>query len=155
MTFLWLLTLTLSFTLVWGAEIVKVPLIKRSIPEGSRLSKRSTTIAYAPLTDDVQPRANLTFDFAYLGEVTIGDPPQTFLMGNDLSLKVLICQTSIPVQESFGSQMSIVEGVMCPMRNYSIELYPVQAYLSIRLLSSFMSKASHHPLCPLIHCRCG
>lgn len=79
--FLWFSTWILSISLVRGAELIKVPLVQRSMPAGGGLSKRST-IGYAPLTDDVDPKGNnIMVDLGYLGEVSIGNPPQTFLLG--------------------------------------------------------------------------
>jgi hypothetical protein len=78
MMFLWLSTWILSISLVMGAELLKVPLIQLSKPAGSELQKRSM-IGFSSLTDDVFP-GQPNFDFAYLGEVGIGTPPQNFLL---------------------------------------------------------------------------
>jgi hypothetical protein len=81
--FLYLSTWILSITLVSSAELIKIPLIQLSKPAGSGFSKRFV-VGYSDLTDDVIP-GQPNVDLSYLGRVSIGTPPQTFLLGEPTS----------------------------------------------------------------------
>jgi Eukaryotic aspartyl protease len=62
-----------------ATSLLKVPLIRRS--KDGQLPKRA--VRYAPLVDaviDLDPRT----DLAYLGVVSVGTPPQSFLVGKYL-----------------------------------------------------------------------
>jgi hypothetical protein len=70
-----------------AAQIIKVPLIRSptSSERGNRRqagNRKSTRrrIGYSPLTDHVE-FGSVTQDISYLGAVSLGTPPQTFLLG--------------------------------------------------------------------------
>lgn len=72
--FLWFLTWILLISVVRSAELIKIPLHRLS---ATNLGKRS--IGYSPLLDDVAP-GYPDVDLSYFGEVSIGTPPQKFLL---------------------------------------------------------------------------
>lgn len=79
----WLPYLLLSIALVSAAELIKIPLfpIQRDVAQNnlrSNLAKRA--IGYAPLVDHVSFQG-INVDVSYLGLVSIGTPPQNFLVG--------------------------------------------------------------------------
>jgi|SRR5579859_3536165 len=76
---------------VEAADIIRVPLIPLSVPRkrvvqrgklGGNFDKRD--VGYAPLIDHVFP-GSINQDIAYLGQVSLGNPPQSFLVGLPLS----------------------------------------------------------------------
>jgi hypothetical protein len=71
---LWFSTWILSISLVRGAELIKIPLVKLST---TNIEKRG--LGLVPLVDDVAP-GNPFLDISYFGEVSIGTPPQNFLL---------------------------------------------------------------------------
>ena len=79
--------LILSFCglVVHAAELIRVPLVQRG---ASSLGLRKREVGYSPLISDVVP-GNPAFDLAYLGEVSIGTPPQNFLVRKISCLKFL------------------------------------------------------------------
>jgi hypothetical protein len=64
---------------VHAAELVRIPLAQR---EASPALRRRDT-GYSPLVSDVIPGAD-AIDLAYFGEVSIGTPPQSFLVSTAL-----------------------------------------------------------------------
>jgi len=70
--------LILSFCslVVHAAELIRVPLVQR---DASSFGLRKREVGYSPLISDVVP-GSPAFDLAYLGEVSIGTPPQSFLV---------------------------------------------------------------------------
>jgi len=133
--FLWLSTWILSISLVRSAEIIRVPLIQLSKPAGSGFSKRST-IGFSSLTDDVNP-GHPYVDLAYLGQVSIGNPPQNFLLSKS-SLSMGVDEISIRVQRYSGLRIGFVWYLMCLMPNYSIRVYRLRVYLLDKILKLFM-----------------
>ena len=83
----WFSCLLWCINLVEAAELIKIPLfpIERNPVQNnlrSNLAKRA--IGYASLIDHVA-FTGVNVDVSYLGSVSIGTPPQTFLIG--ISLK--------------------------------------------------------------------
>ena len=74
-----LLFLTLSINDLIHAELIRVPLTRSSGPLRSGLAKR--IVGYSELVDVVFPGIP-NIDLAYLGAVSIGQPPQEFLLSN-------------------------------------------------------------------------
>jgi len=82
----WILRTLVAISIADAADIVRVPLIPRQRinEEGAfsgTLAKRK--IGYSPLVDHVVDQGNYV-DIAYLGLVSIGTPPQSFLLGISL-----------------------------------------------------------------------
>lgn len=121
-----------------GAELIKVPLIQLSKPAGSELQKRSM-IGFSSLTDDVFP-GQPNFDFAYLGEVGIGTPPQNFLLRKLPFFRTRFDESSIRVQVYFGLRIRIVGVVIRLPRNYSIRVHHLRMCILDRILTSFMEQ---------------
>lgn len=81
----WILILLVSTTFVKASEeLIRIPLVSRVIPvnelatRGNKYFKRE--IGYAPLVDEVVGSPPF-LDLSYYGAVSIGNPPQTFLLG--------------------------------------------------------------------------
>ena len=82
----WILRTLVAISIADAADIVRVPLVPRQrINEqgafSGTLAKRK--IGYSPLVDHVVYQGNYV-DIAYLGLVSIGTPPQSFLLGISL-----------------------------------------------------------------------
>ena len=118
--FLWLSTWILSISLVSGAELIKVPLIRLPKPAGSGFSKRSI-IGFSSLTEDVFP-GQPYIDYAYLGQVGIGNPQQDFLL-RKAPFSTRVDELSIRDQGYFGLRIRIAGGVIHLPRIYSIQVY--------------------------------
>ena len=71
------LLLLVSLHWVHATEIIRIPLIRKSPDSTTKLDRRE--VGYSPLLDHVLPNS-VTQDLAYLGAVSIGTPPQTFLV---------------------------------------------------------------------------
>ena len=85
----WIWCSFLSISVVNGADVLRIPLIQTSSPTRRLLGKRAGEVGVAQLVDDVLP-GSPNLDLAYLGAVSIGTPPQEFLLrtspGGDQSL---------------------------------------------------------------------
>ena len=62
-----------------GADVIRIPLIQAPGAARRGLGKRAGSVGVAQLVDDVAP-GSPNVDFAYLGAVSIGTPPQLFLL---------------------------------------------------------------------------
>lgn len=83
----WILRALVAISIADAATIIRVPLVprQRTNEEGifsGTLAKRK--IGYSPLVDHVVFQGNYV-DVAYLGLVSIGTPPQSFLVGTFFS----------------------------------------------------------------------
>jgi hypothetical protein len=76
----WILSWCLA---VHAAELIRIPLAQRDV-SSSELRRRD--LGYMPLISDVVV-GSPNVDLAYLGEVSIGTPPQSFLLSIPLFLK--------------------------------------------------------------------
>ena len=78
-------------------------------------------VGAAPLVDDVVP-GQPDVDLGYLGAVSIGTPPQEFLLrmfpGNGQAYTKIL----IPGPEFCGLRIKTVVGAMCQMRCSSIQV---------------------------------
>jgi len=75
----WILCSFLSISVVNGADVLRIPLIQTYGTGRRSLGRRAADVGVAQLVDDVVPgQPNL--DLGYLGAVTIGTPPQEFLL---------------------------------------------------------------------------
>jgi hypothetical protein len=78
-------------------------------------------VGAAPLVDDVVP-SQPDVDLGYLGAVSIGTPPQEFLLRMFLGRDQAYIKILIPVPEFFGLRIKGVVGAMCQMRCSSIQV---------------------------------
>jgi hypothetical protein len=111
----WLVWL-LSIVVVDAADVIRVPLIRRETPG---LSLRKRGIGYSSLVDHVQPQFSVNKDMSYLGAVSVGTPPQTFLLGVLFCIVVLM-QTLTLDLVLYGSLTMIAGDVMCLTHTYLI-----------------------------------
>ena len=79
----WILSLLLVISVADTAEIIRIPLISRERVNEQGLLSRSLAkrkVGFSPLVDHVVFQGTF-IDLAYLGLVSIGTPPQSFLLG--------------------------------------------------------------------------
>jgi hypothetical protein len=78
-------------------------------------------VGAAPLVDDVVP-GQPDVDLGYLGAVSIGTPPQEFLLRMFLGRAQAYTKILIPGPEFFGLRIKAVVGAMCQTRCSSIQV---------------------------------
>jgi hypothetical protein len=101
--------------------VIRIPLIQRESTGRRGLGKRAAVVGVAQLVDDVVP-GQPDVDLGYLGAVSIGTPPQEFLLRMFLGRGQAYIEILIPVPEFFGLRIMTVVGAMCQMRCSSIQV---------------------------------
>src|SRR5271154_4022725 len=118
----WIWYSLLSLSVVNGADVIRIPLIQRASTGRRELGKRgATVVGVAQLVDVVVP-GQPDVDLGYFGTVSIGTPPQEFLLRMFLGCGQAYIEKLIPVPELFGLRIKAVVGAMCQMRTSSIQV---------------------------------